>query len=141
MRTDRFIRTEPVRAPRWGERGLSLVEIMVALIILGIGISMAMRTLPESNTVTTRARNVTKATNLVQEKLEQLHSLPFDDAFLTAGIHNDPGNPIDTHYRRTWTVQDAYPVAGMKQVSVTVTFPTASADSSVTISSIMSSRL
>jgi type II secretory pathway pseudopilin PulG len=114
---------------------------MVALVILGIGISMAMRTLPDSNRVTTKARNVTNATNLVQQKLEQLSSLPFDDPFLTNGAHNDPANPIDSHYRRTWTVTDNYPVEGMKQVNVTVKFPTQSADSIVTISSIISSRM
>jgi prepilin-type N-terminal cleavage/methylation domain-containing protein len=126
---------------RRGERGVSLIEIMVALIILGIAITMAMRTLPESNTVTTRARNVTKATNLVQQKLEQLRSLPYQDPLLSNGAHTDPGNPIDSHFTRTWTVQDDYPYTGMKRVNVTVTFPTASADSSVTISSIMSGRL
>jgi type II secretory pathway pseudopilin PulG len=114
---------------------------MVALIILGIGIAMAMRTLPQSNTVTTRARNVTKATNLVQEKLEQLRAVPFNDPSLANGIHNDAENPLERHYRRSWTVQNDYPLSGMKQVNVTVTFPTASADSSVTIGSIMSSRL
>jgi Tfp pilus assembly protein PilV len=128
-------------AQRAGERGISLVEIMVALVLLALGITMAMRTLPESNTVTTKARNVTIATNLVQEKLEQLNSLPFDDPALSNGIHNDPLNPIEDHYKRTWTVQDGSPYTGMKQIRVTVTFPTASADSSVTISSIKSSRM
>jgi type II secretory pathway pseudopilin PulG len=114
---------------------------MVALVILGIGITMAMQTLPDSNRLTTKARNVTKATNLVQQKLEQLSALPFDDPTLTQGAHSDPANPIDDHYQRRWTVQDGYPYTGMKQVNVTVTFPTQSADSIVTISSIISSRL
>lgn len=129
------------RGAREGERGVSLIEIMVALIILGFGITMAMRTLPESNTVTTRARNVTKATNLVQQKLEQLRSLPYQDPLLSNGTHNDANNPIETHFTRTWTVQEDSPYIGMKRVNVTVSFPTASADSSVTISSILSARL
>jgi len=120
--------------------GISLVEILVAMMILGFGISMVMRTLPESNTITSRARNITKATNLVQEKLEQLINQPFGDPVLAQGLHADPENPIERDFRRSWVVQDDNPYAGMKRVSVRVSFPTASADSSVSISSVISSR-
>ena len=124
-----------------GNRGISLVEIMVALVIVGLALSFVMRTLPESNTMTTKARNKTIATNFVQEKLEELRALPYKDPLLNAGAHNDADNPPEGHFLRSWTVQENTPVAGMKQVSVTVKFPTASADSTVTISSILSSRL
>ena len=122
------------------QKGITLVEIMIALVIFGIGIGMAMRTLPESNVTTTRGRNMTIATNLAAEKVEELMGLTFSEADLAQGTHNDPDNPIDLHYERSWLVTDDVPMKGMKRVSVTVNFPTASADSSVTLDTFITSR-
>jgi type II secretory pathway pseudopilin PulG len=122
------------------ERGLGMVEIIVALVVVGFGLTMVMRTLPESNRATTQSRNVTKATNLAQQKLEQLSALNAGAVDLAQGAHTDPNNPIDEHYRRSWLVTDDDPYEGMKRVVVRVRYPTASADSTVTLNSIMSTR-
>jgi Tfp pilus assembly protein PilV len=122
------------------QRGASVVEIMVALILLGVGLVAAMRTLPESNAKTTRSRNKTKAVNIAQEKIEQLMGLPFNAADLAPGAHADPDNPVDGHYNRTWNVADDTPVAGMKDISVSVRFPTSSADSVATLRTFTTSR-
>ena len=122
------------------EKGVSLIEILIAIILFSVGISFAMRTLPSSNVTTTRARNITKASNLSQEKLESLMTIDYADADLSAGTHNDPDNPIDNNFFRTWTVVDNTPLVDMKRVSVTVRFQTASNDSVVTLSSFISSR-
>lgn len=110
-------------------KGVSIVEIMVALAVMGIGIMAAMRTLPESSAKTTRSRNRTIAVNLAQAKLEDLMARNFVDADLTAGTHDDPNNPIRPHFNRSWEVTDNTPAPGMKRISVKVTFDTASADS------------
>ena len=120
--------------------GISLVEIVVAMMILGIGITMVMRMLPDSNAATTRARNISKATNLAQGKIEQLMSATFSNADLAAGIHVDPGNPIERHFNRSWTVQDDNPYPGMKNVVVRVNYPTSNSDSTITLDSVISSR-
>lgn len=122
------------------QRGASLVEIMVALVIFGIGLTMAMRNLPEGNAKTTRSRNMSIAVNLSQEKLEDLMALPYNDADLSAGLHNDPDNPLRNNFNRSWTVADDTPITGMKSVSVSVNFPTASADSVRTLRTYISSR-
>lgn len=122
------------------EKGVSLIEILIAIILFSVGISFAMRTLPSSNVTTSRARNITKASNLSQEKLESLMTLDYAAADLAAGTHNDPDNPIDNNFFRAWTVVDDSPLAEMKRVSVTVRFETASNDSSVTLSSFISSK-
>jgi prepilin-type N-terminal cleavage/methylation domain-containing protein len=122
------------------QSGIGLIEILIAMVLFGIGLSFAMRTLPESNTIMTRGRNITKATNLAQEKIEELMSAPFSGADLTAGTHNDPENPIERHFTRTWTVTDDMPLKDMKTVNVTVDFQTASKDSSVTVSTFITSR-
>ncbi|UCG50473.1 MAG: prepilin-type N-terminal cleavage/methylation domain-containing protein [Candidatus Latescibacterota bacterium] len=122
------------------QRGIGLIEILIAMVLFGIGLSFAMRTLPDSNTIMTRGRNITKATNLAQEKIEELMSIPYSDTDLTAGTHNDPDNPIERHFTRTWTVTDDMPLKDMKTVNVTVDFQTASKDSSVTVSTFITSR-
>jgi len=38
------------------EKGVGLIEIMIALVLFGLGISLAMRTLPDSNVMMTRGR-------------------------------------------------------------------------------------
>lgn len=122
------------------QKGFGLIEILVALVLFGLGISMAMRTLPQSNVATTRARNITKATNLAQQKIEELMALPFSDANLSTGNHVDSTNPIDLHFNRSWVVTDNVPVEGMKQVNVTVSYQTASLDSTVTLQTYLTSR-
>jgi len=122
------------------KEGQSLVEIMVALLLFGIGLTLAMRTLPESSTATNRGRNITKATALAQAKAEDLMSLMYSSADLDPGTHTDADNPIEGAYARSWEITDDSPVSGMKKVVVTVTFPTASPDSSAVLTTYITSR-
>ena len=113
---------------------------MVTLVVFGIGISMALKMLPSSNAISTRSRNMTIATNLASEKLEGLMSTSYDHVELNAGNHQDPDNPIDQHYRRFWDVIVDNPVQGMKRISVSVTFPTAKRDSTVTLNTFITTK-
>ncbi|MCK4236939.1 MAG: type II secretion system protein [Candidatus Krumholzibacteria bacterium] len=122
------------------QKGIGLVEIMIAILIFGIGITAALRTLPESNTATTRARNLTVATNLAQEKIEELMCAPFNNAELSAGNHNDPQNPLERHYTRTWSITDDVPVSAMKHLTVTVSYESGSSDNSATLTTYLTSR-
>jgi prepilin-type N-terminal cleavage/methylation domain-containing protein len=121
-------------------KGIGLIEILVALVLFGIGISFAMRTLPDSNVAMTRGRNLTTATNLAQEKIEELIAIPFTSADLNAGTHIDADNPIDRHFTRSWVVTDDTPVQDMKTVAVTVSFQSGSADSMATVRTFITSR-
>jgi len=122
------------------EKGIGLIEIVIAMLIFAIGITAAIRTLPVSNAATTRARNLTMATNLAQQKIEELMGVPFNNADLTAGTHNDQDNPIERIYTRTWNITDNEPVADMKTIIVTVTYLSGSNDNSVTLSTYLTSR-
>jgi prepilin-type N-terminal cleavage/methylation domain-containing protein len=122
------------------QKGIGLIEILVAMVLFGIGLSFAMRTLPDSNVIMTKGRNITKATQFAQEKIEALMSVPYSDADLAAGTHNDPDNPIDRNFTRSWTVTENAPLQSMKTVNVTVSFQTGSADSTVTVSTYITSR-
>ena len=122
------------------QKGVGLIEIIVAMLIFGIGISAAMRTLPDSNRATTRARNVSVATNLAQEKIEALMGTPLTSAELTAGTHNDPRNPLERVFTRTWTVTDNVPLVSMKRLVVTVTYAGGGNDRTVTLTTFLTPR-
>jgi type II secretory pathway pseudopilin PulG len=122
------------------QKGIGLVEIIIAILIFAIGITAAIRTLPESNTATTRSRNLTIATNLAQEKIEELIGSPLSDAQLNAGDHNDPRNPLERIFTRTWSVTDNVPLTDMKRVAVTVSYTSGSDDNSVTLTTYLTSR-
>lgn len=122
------------------EKGIGLIEIIIAMLIFGIGISAAIRVLPLSNRAVSRARNLTKSTNLAQEKIEELMSIPFASADLSAGGHVDPDNPLDRIFTRTWNVTDNVPVSEMKQIDVTVSYETDNPDNSVTLTTYITSR-
>lgn len=122
------------------EKGIGLIEIIIAILIFGIGITAAIRTLPVSNTATTRARNLTISTNLAQEKIEELMSVPYSTADLNAGDHVDPDNPLERIFTRTWNVADNVPVTDMKRVIVTVTYTSNSDDNSASLTTYITSR-
>ena len=111
------------------EAGFTLVEVMIAMLIFGIGLSALAQAIPRGMQTRARSEQLTVATSLAQEGLEQLRDLRFNDALLAAGAHSDAANPLDQTFSRRWTVQDDTPVAGMKQVTMTVSFPTDSPDS------------
>jgi prepilin-type N-terminal cleavage/methylation domain-containing protein len=87
------------------QKGVGLIEILIAIVLFGIGVSLALRTLPESNVAMTRGRNISVATNFAQEKVEELMSIPFTDA-ISIRAHADPENPIERTFTRSWTVTD-----------------------------------
>jgi Tfp pilus assembly protein PilV len=127
--------------PRFGsQKGIGLIEVVIAILIFGLGIAAALRTVPDSNRATMRAEHLTMATNLAQEKIEDLMGSPFADAGLTAGTHADAGNPLERIYTRRWTVTDNVPMSDMKQVVVTVTFTGAGNDNGVSLTTYLTSR-
>lgn len=132
--------TREVKTMLKSEKGVGLIEIIVAMLIFAIGITAAIRTLPVSNAATSRSRNLTMSTNLAQQKIEELMGAPIDAADLAAGAHNDQNNPIERIYTRTWIVTDNDPVPDMKTVTVTVTYESGSKDNAVTLTTYLTSR-
>jgi prepilin-type N-terminal cleavage/methylation domain-containing protein len=65
-----------------GEAGFTIVEILVAIVILTIGLLAMANMHVLAMFVNSSARNVTESTALAQSRLEELIHLPFDNAEL-----------------------------------------------------------
>jgi prepilin-type N-terminal cleavage/methylation domain-containing protein len=109
------------------ERGFTLVEAMVAMMISAIGlIGMA-----ELMAVTLRmqqlGRNSTSATRLAQDKVDELTTVGFDDASMQCGgsidadVENFNDSTANGTYKRRWVVSagpDGSPT--LRQITVRV---------------------
>ena len=118
-----------------GRRGFTLLEVMIALVILSIGLLG----LAGLQIVATRSNSfsnqMTVGITLAQDKLEELRNLSYDDAQLNDpqpgndsvnGNYQDGNNPIralgDMGFNRSWTVsEDA--TNNLKTITVTVQWP------------------
>lgn len=106
------------------QEGLSYTEVLVSIAVISVGVVAA-----SLNTVSVIRHNLysssyTIASNLAQDKLEQLSSLPIlsnvercpnsgDQAISASGA---PGGIYD----RCWTIKDFSIGSGLKEVSVAV---------------------
>ena len=69
------------------ERGTTLIELMVALVVLSIGVLGVSQLFPTGTRLQVQDRLRTEASQLSREKIEQLHNLAMSDPGLTAGRH------------------------------------------------------
>ncbi len=124
------------RARRTRRRGFTLVEMMVAILLLGVG----MMALAALTTTVTRANvqssSRTVASSLAQERMERFRTEPY--ATIAAG--NDARMVDGVAYSRTWTVATNDPAPGLKTVSVTVSWSTRGKPHSSTLTTILGSR-
>ena len=105
------------------ERALTLVELMVVCVIIGIAFMGLAGMFPLGMKNLNQSRMRTVATDLAQQKLEELVKMRATDSDLGAGTHDDSNNPVRTTFNRYWTVTDDSPMVGMKEISVRVTYP------------------
>lgn len=108
-----------------GQRGISLVEVMIALIVLSVGILAVGRLFPAGARSQMQDRLVLGAADYAQEKIEFLHPLHWSDANLTNGRH-PAGTATEAcgngRWQRFYTVTTmASPLDNLKKIDVTVT--------------------
>lgn len=100
-----------------GQKGFTLVEVMVALGVLAFGIlaiaSMQMASLSGTNL----AAKTTEGTTVGMDRIEQFVGLDYDDSNLAAGNH---GPVTEGNYQIIWTVTEGQPLTNTKTIDLTV---------------------
>ena len=77
--------------PRSSSSGLTLVEVLIALLVLAIGILGFARVFPIAMRSQVKSRMVTTADHYANEKFETLRGLPRTNALLLTGRHPATG--------------------------------------------------
>jgi Tfp pilus assembly protein PilV len=114
---------------RLGERGASLIEAVVAVLIFSTVVVGFARTTMSSRRTGDWSRFEAEATTLAMDKLEYLRTRPATDAELTSGAHVDATNPLRPDgtsggvYTRTWQITQNVPIVGMSRIEMRVAWP------------------
>ncbi|MEZ5066551.1 MAG: prepilin-type N-terminal cleavage/methylation domain-containing protein [bacterium] len=116
------------------ERGFSLIELMIAITILGVGILSLAGLFPIAMQKVSRGDLESRATFHAQAKIEEIKRMPWNS--LTPAVGGTDN--METMFNRTWSVQQDVPVAGMKQVDVVVTWNDNRGVRTVSLSSFLS---
>jgi Tfp pilus assembly protein PilV len=106
-----------------GQRGASIVELMVALVVLAIGILAVGQLFPAGTRGQQKDRMFTTANMLAHEKLEDLRAVSWSAADLTAGTHGPDSVGVHKQFLRSYVVTAmAAPMDQVKRVDVTVNY-------------------
>ena len=127
-------RPVPPRRPA-SDRGFSVIELMVALTILGLGILGLASVFPLGSQTQIKDRMRTSGADLAQQKMEQLRQDTWASSNLTDGTH--PASSGETltltdegTYNRRWIVAtQAGSFSDMKKVTVRVSWSVGRRDS------------
>ena len=104
-----------------GEKGFTLLEVIVAISILTFGLlavaSMQMTAIRGNY----NASNITEATTVAQDRLENLMGLLYSDPLLDPGNGlSDPAPPSPSGYTITYDVSDNNPMTNTRLITMTV---------------------
>jgi len=110
---------------RSAERGVTLVELLAALVVISVGVLALVRMFPAAQRNQVEDRMATSANLYAQEKVEYLTGKSWTDADLTVGRHpagiatEDLGTSGNWHRFYDVAVMAA-PLDNLKKVTVTV---------------------
>jgi len=131
------------------QQAFTLIEVLLAMLIFAVGILAVTSMDLTSTQVNSRAADMTEATALARQKMEELLNMDFDDANLTdtngnglAGLDDDVTNTADfskTSGRHTifWNVAGNQPVNDAKTIRVIVTWQNRGENKNVSFDSIV----
>ncbi len=106
------------------EKVTSLIEVLIDTQIFTIAFLNIAEMVLYSIIVTRNADMTTTLTAAGVDKLEELRSLDYDDVLLNAvapGAPQEDPMPNNADVSRMWTIEDAFPYAGLKRITVVTT--------------------
>jgi prepilin-type N-terminal cleavage/methylation domain-containing protein len=122
------------------QAGFTLVEVMVALVVIGVGALAIGSLFPTATRDIGQSERTTRAAEYLQEGMERLTSLSYNDPSLQPGMtHYDPANPLPGEFEREWTVVADHPISNCKTLSMEVRWTEGSADHVVTAATVIAS--
>ena len=101
------------------KKGFTIVEVMIAMAIFAIGILGVAKMQLKSTNSNTTSRTMTEASTFAVDQIEQLMSVPYDNAAMAANSYTNIQNQM---YNLSWRITDNNPVTNTKQIAMTVTF-------------------
>jgi prepilin-type N-terminal cleavage/methylation domain-containing protein len=103
------------------ERGFTLIEVMVAMVILSLALLELGKLQITALRTTSSASRTSEAMSIAQARVEQIMSLQYTDTqtapYLANTTHTDPAPPPG--YTVRWKVEQVEPEAKMVHVNVT----------------------
>ncbi len=134
-------------------QGFSLIETMVAMLILTIGILAIAKIFPLATQISKGNERVTVAVNLAQAKIEEITALDYNELEIgtiepKSRLAEDSENPFYQYQRQTEVVyvdEDINPTgdnSGLKKITVTVfwTSPLVFTEKNLEISTLISQQ-
>lgn len=114
---------------RWrDERGFTLIEVVMASLILTIGLGIIGSITAGIIRKNFYSNRHTQAVILAQNKIEELLNDGYDSEELDEGEYENPLNPVNESgdsagvFTQSWTVQDVYPIPRAKYITSTISW-------------------
>jgi prepilin-type N-terminal cleavage/methylation domain-containing protein len=119
------------------ERGVTLLETLVALTVLAVGIVAVARVFPSITGSQIGAKMLTTGTYYTREKVEELMALPWTDAALSDGRHPGGSATEDIGSKSQWhrfynVTTLTGTLSDLKRVTVTVWWVMQGSDTTTT---------
>jgi len=124
------------------QKGFTLVEVMIALVILSVGILAMAEMQIVAIKANARSKNITSAIILTEGKLEELKAAGFSDPSFSNGTISE-GNIDETgasggKFDRVTIIEDYDSSDDMKKVTVTISWTDSMGSSNITMENVLS---